>query len=192
MTTKSAQDFARDLTAIVDASANALATLNRVLEQQQQSILRLASEGGVPASSTAGLTSGSRPAASQASAATPATGDAPSVDDSHSHGTPLPTTASPEDILAHAEKTARALIEHAPEISLAQIYQASAHAIGLAFMNTVSAQQQLNIVAQAVVTKGAANQLSGSRTAALPSTEKAAPPELPAAPRAQVPKARAR
>jgi hypothetical protein len=190
MTTKSAQDFARELTTIVDASANALATLNRVLEQQQQSILMLASAGGVPAPSTAGLTSASRQAAPQASASATAAGTAPAAE--ASLGSTLPKTASPEGILAQVEKAVQDMIDHAPEVSIAQVYQAAAHAVGLALMNTVSAQQQLNIVAQAVVTKGAANQLSGSRSSAMPSTEKVAATELPAAPRAQVPKARAR
>ncbi|WP_160174338.1 hypothetical protein [Archangium violaceum] len=59
--TKSAQDFARELTLIVDASAHALTTLNRVLEQQQQSILALAAQGGVPTPNTAGAPVPSRP-----------------------------------------------------------------------------------------------------------------------------------
>ena len=139
--TKSAQDFAKELTAIVDASANALATLNRVLELQQQSILMLASEGSVPAPGTAGTANALRPTAAQDVSSAPTTPGAP----------------SPEALLDQAGKSAQAMIDHAPETAIAQLYLASAHAVGLALLNTVTAQQQLTIVAQAVVTRGAAN-----------------------------------
>nr|QLH55442.1 killing trait protein [Cystobacter sp.] len=145
--TKSAQDFARELTLIVDASAHALTTLNRVLEQQQQSILALASQGGVPTPNVP------RPAESAAPAAStvPATAAPPQA--------PAPAALSPEALLAQAEKSAQTLIEIAPGFAIAQVLQASAHAVSLALMNTATAQQQLAIVAQAVVTRGAANQL---------------------------------
>lgn len=131
-----AQDFARDLTSIVEASAHALTALNRVLELQQRYILELASAGGAAAAtapSTAAMTGGG-----------PAAGASPAV-----------TTASasaPGELLADAEKLARGLIERSPEVALAHIYQASAHAVGLALLNTVGAQQQLNVIAQTLVT----------------------------------------
>lgn len=169
--TKSAQDFARELTTIVDASANALTTLNRVLEQQQQTILALASEGDVPAPSAAGPMASLHPAAAPA----PAPQSAPAVEATSK--TASPTTASPEHLLAQAERIAETLIHHAPEVALAHVYQAAAHAVSLALLNTVSAQQQLNIVAQAVVTRGAANQFSGPGLPAMTRTDKGTGPD---------------
>lgn len=128
-----AQDFARDLTAIVDASAHALTALNRVLELQQRNILALAAAGNVPPGEVAALT-GTGPAAGAPAAVATATASAPA------------------EMLADAEKLARGLIERSPEVALAHIYQASAHAVGLALLNTVGAQQQLNVIAQTLVT----------------------------------------
>ena len=138
--TTTAQDFARDLTSIVDASANALLALNRVLELQQHNIVALASAGGVPPNAAAP----GGAAAARVPSATAVTGAATTAT--------TPNTPSPEEVLAHAEKLARGLLAHSPEIALANIYQASAHAIGLALLNTVSAQQQLNITTQTLVT----------------------------------------
>lgn len=150
--TKTAHDYARDLTQIVDASANALVALNRVLQQQQQSILALASAGRVSAPPLPGSPSAPRPAeASAPEEKNPAEAVSPEA--------PAPALPSPEAILAQAEKTAQALIELTPDFALSHVYHASAHAISLALLNTASAQQQLNILAQAVVTRGAANQL---------------------------------
>jgi killing trait domain-containing protein len=168
--TKSAQDFARELTTIVDASAHALTTLNRVLEQQQQSILALASEGSVPVPITAGTPGAPRPATAQAMA--PATATVPAAATSPESASPA--ALSPEALLAQAGKTAQALLELSPELALAHVFQASAHAVSLALMNTATAQQQLTIVAQAVLTRGAANQLASSRLPAPPLTEKTA------------------
>jgi hypothetical protein len=178
---KSAQDFARELTTIVAASANALTTLNRVLEQQQQSILALASEGGVPAPNPA--TARALPLASTMSTA-PEAGASPEA--------ASVTAPSPEALLAQAEQAAQALIDHAPEVAIANLYQASAHAVSLALLNTVVAQQQLTIIAQAVVTRGAANQLSLPRVTAPPPAEKAAGTAPPGSPRGQAQNARAR
>ena len=155
--TKSAQDFARELTLIVDASAHALTTLNRVLEQQQQSILALASQGGVPAPNAVGAPSAPRPATAQAASTAPAASTVPAA--AAPPEAPAPATLSPEELLAQAGKTAQALIDIAPEFAIAHVLQASAHAVSLALMSTATAQQQLAIVAQAVVTRGAANQL---------------------------------
>ncbi len=141
--TKSTQDFAQELTAIVDASAQAFATLNRVLEQQQQSILALASTGGVRAPSLS-------PVARIASPE-PAPDTAPAAE------------ASPEAVLSEAEKVTRDLLHHSPELALANLYQVSSHAVGLALLSTATAQQQLAIIAQAVVTRSAAQQLSPPR-----------------------------
>ncbi|ATB34099.1 RebB family R body protein [Melittangium boletus] len=144
--TKSVQDFARELTTIVDASAQALSTLNRVLEQQQQSILALAYQEGVPAPNTAESPSAPRPATAQTASAVPSPATAPEA--------PAPMALSPEALLAQAGKTAQALLDLAPELAIAHVVQASAHAVSLALMNTATAQQQLTIVAQAVVTRG--------------------------------------
>jgi hypothetical protein len=149
--TKSAQDFARELTLIVDASAHALTALNRVLEQQQQSILALASQGGVPTPNAP------RPATAPAASTAPATSTVPAA--AAPPEAPAPAALSPEALLAQAGKSAQALLELAPEFAIAHVLQASAHAVSLALMNTATAQQQLAIVAQAVVTRGAANQL---------------------------------
>lgn len=157
--TKTAQDYARDLTLIVDASAHAFAALSRVLEQQQQSILALASAGSVPAPPPlTGIPNAFRPA----EAASPAAATNAEAPAAASPATAAPASPSPEALLAQAQATAQALIEQAPELALSHVYQASAHAVSLALLNTVSAQQNLNIVAQAVVTRGAANQLSAS------------------------------
>lgn len=187
--TKTAQDYAKELTAIVDASANALATLNRVLELQQQSILMLASEGSVPAPSTMGAASALRPMAAQDVPSAPATDAAPPV---ASPKAASPGTPSPDDLLAQAGKTAEAMIAHAPEAAIAHLYLASAHAVSLALMNTAAAQQQLNIVAQAVVTRGAANQLSQPRLAASPPAGKPEATAPPASSRGQAQRGRAR
>jgi len=173
--TKNAQDFARELTSIVDASANALTTLNRVLRQQQQNILKLASEAGVPAPSAVGPGGVSRQADPQAVVTAPAP-QTVSAEEA-SPGAVSPEAASPEDLLAQAERTAQALIDHAPGVAISHIYQAAAHAVSLALMNTVGAQQQLNTVAQAVVTRGAAQQLSSARPKATAPAEKASGPE---------------
>ncbi|MBN1210467.1 MAG: RebB family R body protein [Myxococcaceae bacterium] len=188
--TKSAQDFARELTTIVDASANALAVLNRVLELQQQSILALASEGSVPAPDTAGANSASHHAAAQVSSTAPETNTAPAPGASPEPA--APTASSPEAMLTQAEKAAQALIDHSPEVAIAQLYQASAHAVSLALMNTVTAQQQLTIIAQAVVTRGAANQLSQPGLPAPPPTEKATGTATPGALRNQARSTRTR
>lgn len=187
--TKTAQDFAKELTAIVDASANALATLNRVLELQQQSILMLASEGSVPASGTTGASNALRPIAAQDAPSAPATDAAPPA------ATPKaasPGAPSPDDLLAQAGKNAEAMIAHAPETAIAHLYLASAHAVSLALMNTAAAQQQLNIVAQAVVTRGAANQLSTPRLAASPPAGKPESTASPGSSRGQAQTGRAR
>lgn len=186
--TKSAQDFAQELTAIVDASANALKTLNRVLESQQQSILVLASEGKVPAPDTAGAASAVHPTAAQALSSAPATDATPTA--ASSEAAP-PAAPSPEALLAQAGENAQALIAQAPETAIANLYLASAHAVSLALMNTVTAQQQLTIIAQAVVTQGAANQLSLPRPPAPPPAGK--PEGTPSgSPRGQSPSTRAR
>ncbi|HEX8700632.1 MAG TPA: RebB family R body protein [Myxococcaceae bacterium] len=178
---KSAHDFARELTAIVDASANALRTLNLVLQQQQQHILTLASAGGVATSSPA---TGKAPA-SAATAGTPP------------EAAPSPVAApvvapSPEALLTQAEQSSKALLDHAPDFAIANLYQASVHAVGLALMNTVAAQQQLHIVAQAVVTRGAANHLSAPQVPASAPAEKPVREAPPASPREQAKNARAR
>lgn len=182
--TKTAQDFARDLTLIVDASAHALTALNRVLEQQQQSILALASKGSVPAPPLTGIPNAFHPPAASAAASAPATNTAAPA--AASPETASLAAPSPESLLAQAEKTAQALIENAPEFALSHVYQASAHAVSLALLNTVAAQQHLNIVAQAVATRGAANQLSTPASAAPAasgkSTSTAAPSPQPAQP----------
>lgn len=184
--TKTAQDFARDLTLIVDASAHALTALNRVLEQQQQSILALASAGKVPAPVLTGIPNAFRPAEASAPAANTAEGAAASPEAA------APAALSPEALLTQAEKAAQALIEHAPELAIAHVYQSSAHAVSLALLNTVSAQQQLNIVAQAVVTRGAANQLSTPASASPAVSGKSAGTESSSPLPAQAPRSRAR
>lgn len=178
---KNAQDFARELTTIVDASANALVTLNHVLQQQQRSILLLASAGEVPTPSLA--TAQAAPSASTAGTApeAAATSKATSA-----------TAPSPEALLAQAEQSSRALLDHAPEVAIANLYQASVHAVGLALMNTIAAQQQLHIIAQAVVTQGAANQLSGQRVPAPQPAQKPASATPSGSPRGQKRTARAR
>ncbi|KFE69962.1 RebB family R body protein [Hyalangium minutum] len=181
--TKTAQDFARDLTLIVDTSAHALTALTHVLEQQQQSILALASKGSVPAPPLAGIPNAFRPPAAEAAASAPAT--TPAAPTAASAETASPAAPSPEALLAQAEKTAQALLENAPELALSHVYHASAHAVSLALLNTVAAQQHLNIVAQAVVTRGAANQLSTPASAApaasgkSTSTADSSPPPAP-------------
>lgn len=187
--TKTAQDFAKELTTIVDASANALMTLNRVLELQQQSILMLASEGSVPAPVTTGAASAPRPMAAQDVSPTSATDAAPPA---ASPKTASPGAPSPDDLLAQAGKNAEAMIAHAPETAIAHLYLASAHAISLALMNTAAAQQQLNIIAQAVVTRGAANHLSQPRLAASPPAGKPESTASPGSSRGQARTGRAR
>lgn len=44
----------------------------------------------------------------------------------------------------------------APAVALSSLYQATAHAMGLAALNATQAQQQLQILAQAVTTQGVA------------------------------------
>jgi hypothetical protein len=185
--TKSAQDFARDMTAIVDASAHALTTVNRVLELQQQHILALATAGGVLAPPPAATADHARHVEVVASRAGATASAAPaSTADADSHA-----AMSPEDLLALAQKTAQALIDHSPAVAISSLYQAASHAVGIAVMNTATAQQQLSIIAQAVVTQGAANQLSRQR-ATPPPREKGAAEPTPAALRGQAPGALAR
>ena len=100
--------------------------------------------------------------------------------------------ASPEALLAQAEQSAKALIAHAPEFAIANLYQVSVHAVGMALLNTVAAQQQLHIIAQAVVTRGAANQLSAPRAPTPRSTEKAASAPASGSSRGQAQNTRAR
>ena len=87
---------------------------------------------------------------------------------------------------------AHELIEHSPEVAIAHLYQVSAHAVSLALLNTANAQQQLTIIAQAVVTRGAANQLSSAQPPARPSSEKATGAALPGPLRKQAQNTRAR
>lgn len=182
--TKTAQDFARDLTLIVDTSAHALTALNRVLEQQQQSILALASKGSVPAPPLTGIPNAFRPPTAGAEASAPATNTAEPA--AASPKTDSPAAPSPEALLAQAKKTAQALMENAPELALSHVYHVSAHAVSLALLNTVAAQQHLNIVAQAVVTRGAANQLSTPASAAPAASRKSTEaPNPPPAPRSR-------
>lgn len=188
--TKSAQDFARELTVIVDASANALAALNRVLEQQQRSILALASGGGGPGFNTVDPPGAMSHAVAADTAPPLVTDTAPAAERLPEAASP--ETPSPEAVLAQAERVARALIEQSPEVAIAHLYQASAHAVGLALLNTVTAQQQLTIVAQAVVTQNAARQLSGSQLPTPPSTGQPAGTAAPAPPRGQARKSRTR
>ncbi len=186
--TKSAQDFARDMTAIVDASAHALTTLNRVLELQQQHILALATAGGVlaPPPAAADHARHVEVVASRAGATASAAPASTAATDADTHA-----AMSPEDLLALAQKTAQALVDHSPAVAISGLYQAASHAVGIAVMNTATAQQQLSIIAQAVVTQGAANQLSRQRAIPPPREKDAAEP-TPAALRGQAPGALAR
>ena len=177
------------MTAIVDASAHALTTLNRVLELQQQNILALATAGGVPAPHAAGAAEHARHVEVVASRAGATAGAAPasaSTAEAAAHA-----TMSPEDLLALAQKTAQCSLDHAPSVAISSLYQAASHALGIALMNTTNAQQQLSIIAQAVVTQGAANQLSRQRASLLP-RDKDAAEAAPAALRGQSPGALAR
>ncbi|WP_374462210.1 RebB family R body protein [Chryseobacterium taeanense] len=46
------------------------------------------------------------------------------------------------------------VVEEAPAMALANVYQTAAHSTGLMFENAVQAQNQQNILAQAATTKG--------------------------------------
>lgn len=47
------------------------------------------------------------------------------------------------------------VLDHTEDVALGSLYQAISHAIGLCALSAVTAQQQSNITAQAVVTMGA-------------------------------------
>ncbi len=46
------------------------------------------------------------------------------------------------------------VIAEAPAMALANVYQAMAHSTGILFENAVTAQQNMNIIAQAATTQG--------------------------------------
>lgn len=46
------------------------------------------------------------------------------------------------------------VVSSAPAVAMANVYQAAAHSTGIMFANAVSAQNQQNILSQAVTTQG--------------------------------------
>jgi hypothetical protein len=149
----SPSDYALAITQVVQASANALGTLNEVLEQQRHHILRLTSDGNAPSLAHVPpvVAMPVRPTANTpaSAASTPET-------------TPMGEVTNAADMLALTQQMVNGLIDQAPEVALAQVYQMSAHAIGLALLNTVASQQQLHIVAQTVLAVEASHRLSPS------------------------------
>jgi len=57
----------------------------------------------------------------------------------------------------------------APAVALGSLYQAAAHALGLAMQNAASAQQQMNMTAQAATTLGITLLLSSGGLRDVPS-----------------------
>lgn len=69
------------------------------------------------------------------------------------------------DAVKRAERTAAALQKDAPPSAITLVEHAAAQAIAMAIQNTVATDQQLDIIAQAVLARSAALLLSGGRRA---------------------------
>ncbi len=64
------------------------------------------------------------------------------------------------------------VLGEAPAVAMGSLYQSTAHALGLAMENAVSAQQQSNVTAQAATTMGVATLYSLDTAAAGVATHK--------------------
>ncbi|MCY1073594.1 RebB family R body protein [Archangium lansingense] len=123
------------------AVADVLAKLNEVSAQQQRAILQLVVDARVACESVRGPSSGSK------SAALPPIEPAQSVPPAERAPESGSSSAHPDEVRVRA---------------LASVYEAAAQALGLAFQNAVSNQQQLNVLGQAALSQSAVLVLSAS------------------------------
>jgi hypothetical protein len=128
-----------ELVRLGTAVADVLAKLNEVSAQQQRTILQLVVDARVASESVRG------PAPESKSASLPPIEPAQSVPPAER----APESGSPS---AHPDE-ARAR-------ALASVYEAAAHALGMAFQNAVANQQQLNTLGQAALSQSAVLVLS--------------------------------
>lgn len=182
-------DFAREILTIGDACAGVLSRLYEVVQAQQRSVLDLASSGdghrGAPGSKervaalmSALSTGAAAPAnaaqvtavpasatlASEASAPS-AKGEGGEEAKASAEGAEAAPSATPEEILKLGIEASHALADAAPYVALAGLQQAVVHAIGLATYNVVTQQQNLAVLAQAIITAEASGHAGARRSA---------------------------
>lgn len=121
------------------AVADVLAKLNEVSAQQQRSILQLVVDARVACESVRG------PAPESKSASLPPIEPAQAVPPAERCSESSASSAHPDEVRTRA---------------LASVYEAAAQALGLAFQNAVSNQQQLNVLGQAALSQSAVLVLS--------------------------------
>jgi hypothetical protein len=142
---ESADSFARSLTIIGESCAHVLALLNDVTAEKRESILELA-EHAAAAEHDQAAQQGQNAHAPARSEITPSSALAAAVKKAEHAAASLGAASAPSPI---------GLLEHAV-----------VQAIAMAIQNTVAANQQLDILGQAILTRAAKSLLDGPATGA--------------------------